>query len=152
MLIGRIVAAGLFLASCLFCAELPDGPAKDIILHSCTGCHAADSMSGYKHTKEEWQAIVSRMGERAPSVSKDDLDTIAAYLFKNFPTVEDASKLNVNKATAKELVDGMKITEKEAEAIVHYREQHELRVWGDMLVIYGLDGRKVEAVKDLLAF
>ncbi len=40
-----------------------------------------------------------------------------------------------------------------AGAIVKYRESHgDFRVWGDLLVIYGVDGRKIEAAKDRMTF
>jgi competence protein ComEA len=134
-------------------AELPDGPGKEIILRSCTGCHKPDAMSGYSHTPDEWQTIVDRMGDRAGLTDKSDLETLTTYLTKHFPKIVDPNKVNVNKATAKELVARLELTEKEAAAIVEYRDKHgDFRVWGDLLAIYGVDGKKIQAVKDRLDF
>ena len=78
---------------------------------------------------------------------------MAEYLYKNFPKIEDASKINVNKASAEEISKGLSLTTKEAEAVVRYRERHgDFREWGDMLVIYGVDGKKIEAAKDRMSF
>ncbi len=134
-------------------ADLPDGPGRDIILRACTGCHKADAFLGYRHTKDEYQAIVVRMGQRGAPANTEELDTVAAYLAKNFPKVDDPTKLNVNKATAKELMDGLGLTESEANAVIAYREKHgSFRAAGDLYIIYGLDGLKIEAQKDKLSF
>ena len=45
------------------------------------------------------------------------------------------------------------MTPEEAQAIVLYRNEHgDFREWGEMLVVYGVDGRKIKAVKDLMGF
>lgn len=134
-------------------AELPDGAGKDILLRACTGCHKAEEFLSYRHTKEEYQAIVQRMGQRGARASSEELDIIADYLAENFLKVEDPNKINVNKATAKEIETGLNLTAKEAEAIVGYRERHgEYHAWGDLLVIYGVDGKKIEAAKERMSF
>ncbi len=134
-------------------AELPDGAGKDILLRACTGCHKADEFLSYRHTQEEYAAIVQRMGQRGARASSEELDIIADYLAKNFLKVEDPNKINVNKAAAKEIETGLNLTAKEAEAIVGYRERHgEFHAWGDLLVIYGVDGKKIEAAKERMSF
>jgi competence ComEA-like helix-hairpin-helix protein len=134
-------------------AELPDGAGKDILLRACTGCHKAEEFLSYRHTKEEYQAIVQRMGQRGARASNDELDIIADYLAKNFLKVEDPNKNNINKATARQIETGLSLTAKEAEAIVDYRERHgDFHAWGDLLVIYGVDGKKIEAAKERMSF
>jgi competence protein ComEA len=134
-------------------AELPDGPGKEILLRACTNCHKAEEFLSYRHTKQEYQAIVYRMGDRGARATTQELDTVAAYLYKNFPKTEETGKINVNKASAKEIETGLGLTSAEAEAVVKYREGHgDFRVWGDLLVIYGVDGRKIEAAKDRMTF
>jgi competence protein ComEA len=135
-------------------ADLPDGAGKEILLRACVGCHKAEEFAAYRHTKAEYQSIVYRMAEqRGARATTEELDTVAAYLAKNFLKVEDPNQVNVNKATAKQIETGLGLTAKEAEAIVAYRESHgEFRVWGDLLVIYGVDGRKIAAAKDRMSF
>lgn len=140
-------------SSTVSAAVLPDGPGKQIILRECTACHLPDHFTKYRHTNDEWQAIVIRMGQRVRSATKEELDSVQKYLFTNFPKTEEAGKLNVNKANAQEIAAGLGLTSDEAKALVEYRQQHgTFREWGELLAIYGVDGRKIEAAKDRMSF
>lgn len=149
----RIVAIVLLLTSPASAAELPGGPGREVLIRACIGCHKAEEFATYRHTKEEYRSIVYRMGDRGAQASAKELDQLADYLAQNFLKVEDPSKVNVNRATAKELETRLELTSKEAEAIVAYRERHgDFRAVGDMYVIYGVDGRKLQAAKDKISF
>jgi competence ComEA-like helix-hairpin-helix protein len=133
--------------------EMPEGQGKQIILRECTACHLPDHFTKYQHTPEEWQAIVIRMGTRVRAATKEELDTVTKYLATNYPKVEVAGKLNVNKAKAADIQAQLSLTPEEADAVVKYRERHgDFREWGDLLAIYGVDGRKIEAAKDRMSF
>jgi competence ComEA-like helix-hairpin-helix protein len=138
---------------CAPAADLPDGKGKELILRACIGCHKADEIGAYRFTKDEYHTIAYRMGDRGAQATRAELDTIADYLFENFPKIEDASKINVNKATAQEIATRLGLTAEEAEAVVKYRERHgDFHAWGDLLIIYGVDGKKIEAAKDKISF
>lgn len=148
----RLPMVFMLAAARLQAADLPAGSGRETLIRDCTGCHRADDFAAYRHTPDEYRSIVYRMGDRAQAPARD-LDEITAYLAKNFPKVEDPSKVNVNKATAKELETRLGLTAKEAEAIVAYREQHgDFHAPGDLYIIYGVDGRKIEAAKDKISF
>jgi competence ComEA-like helix-hairpin-helix protein len=133
-------------------AHLPDGAGKQIIEQYCAGCHKGDALAGYQKTRQDWDTVVMRMGQRT-TASHDELTTLSDYLATNFPKVDDPNKVNVNKADAKEISERLGLTMKEAEAIVDYRERRGLfHTWGDLLVIYGVDGSKIEAVQDKISF
>jgi len=150
---STILAALILTAPLAQAAELPDGPGKAIILRTCVGCHKAEEFTAYRLSKEQYHSAVYRMLDRGAQASNAELETVAEYLYKNFPKIEDASKINVNKASAEEISKGLSLTTKEAEAVVRYRERHgDFREWGDMLVIYGVDGKKIEAAKDRMSF
>ena len=145
---GDPVQAGVAAAK-----AMPEGPGKQIILRECTACHLPDHFVKYQHTNEEWQSIVVRMGTRVRSATKDELETVQKYLATNFPKVQDATKLNVNKATVKDIETRLSLTPEEAAAVVDYRSRHgEFREWGDMLAIYGVDGQKIFAAKERMSF
>jgi competence protein ComEA len=134
-------------------AELPDGQGKDLILRAYVGCHKPEEIAVYRFTKDEYHMITYRMGERGAQATREELDIIADYLFEHFPKIEDASKINVNKATAEEIAGGLALTNEEAAAIVQYRQRHgDFHAWGDLLIIYGVDGKKIAAVKDKISF
>ena len=133
--------------------EMPEGAGKQIILRECTACHMPDHFTKYRHTNEEWQAIVVRMGQRVRSATKEELDTVQKYLTSNYPKLEESGKVNMNKSTAQQIEEQLSLTAEEAAAIVDYRRRHgEFREWGELLAIYGVDGRKIEAAKDRMSF
>jgi competence ComEA-like helix-hairpin-helix protein len=147
-----LLALSCFTASAFAAGELPEGAGKQVIQQHCAGCHPGAALSGYQKTREDWEAIVVRMGQRT-AASRDELTTLADYLATNFPKVDDPNKVNVNKADAKEISERLGLTMKEGEAIVAYRERRGVfHSWGDLLVIYGVDGTKIEAVQDKISF
>lgn len=147
-----LLSAGM-LSVCLRADDLPDGKGKEIILRACVGCHKAEELTQYRFTKDEYQVIVYRMGDRGAQATRAELDVIAAYMFEHFPKVEDPAKVNVNKASAQRIADGLGLTKEEAEAVVKYRERHgDFHAWGDLLIIYGVDGKKIAAAKDKMSF
>jgi competence protein ComEA len=151
--LAKNFGAGESAASGAAADVMPEGPGKQIILRECTACHLPDHFIKYRHTNEEWQAIVIRMGQRVRSATKEELDTVEKYLATNFPKVDDATRLNVNKASAEEIVARLGLTLEEAKAVEDYRQRHgSFREWGELLAIYGVDGRKIEAAKDRMSF
>jgi competence protein ComEA len=137
-------------------ASLPDGPGKQFILTQCTACHLPDQFTKYHHTPVEWQAIITRMGTRVSSATKQDLDQVLQYFVTNYPKIEapdDPNKVNMNKSSAQEIATRLDLTEAEAEAIVHYRETHgDFKEWKDMLIIYGVNGKKIRDRQGKMAF
>ena len=148
-----LIAAFTLLSPRAQAAELPDGRGKDLIMRACIGCHKPDEIAAYRFTKDEYHTIAYRMGERGAQATRAELDIIADYLFENFPKIEDPAKINVNKATAQEIATGLALTAEEADAIVKYRQRHgDFQAWGDLLIIYGVDGKKIAAAKDKISF
>ena len=154
----RSFVFGLLTSACLVfpvlvfpvaAADLPEGPAKAIILRACDGCHRATEIPGYKHTRQEWIGTLDRMQKRGAPVKPEEVDTVIEYLAANFPKIVDATKVNVNKATVEEIATGLDLTLEEAQKIVEHREKYRLfRWWQDLYLVYDLDGRKIEKVKD----
>ena len=103
--------------------DFPEGAGKTLILRSCGQCHPTDQIARQKKSEPDWQATVVRMAGRGAKVTSEETDTIIKYLAVNFAKLEDATKVNVNKADAKALL-GLGFTDKEAEAIIDYRTRH----------------------------
>lgn len=133
--------------------DFPDGPAKEYINQICLQCHQPAMLLGQKRTESDWKKTIARMATKGVPGTPDQFDAIAAYMTKNFGKSEDTSKVNMNKAKADELVTALGLTPDEAKALIGFREKHgEFREWGDMLVVYGVDGLKIEAAKDKMTF
>jgi competence protein ComEA len=150
----RILALSLLLiAPALAQKDFPDGPAKEYVNQICLQCHAPAQLLSQHRTQSDWKTTVARMALKGVPGTPEQFDAIAAYMAKNFGKAEDSTKINMNKARAEEIVSAIGLTPDEAKALVAYREKHgDYREWGEMLVVYGVDGRKLEAAKDKMSF
>lgn len=132
---------------------LPDGPGKEVVLKKCTSCHSVRNVIARRATADDWALVVTKMIGRGASISDDEGDTIVNYLADHFgptspkpgqsspadasppassaaPTAAPAQKngdsgtsVNVNNATAGQLMATLALTQKAADKIVHQRGQ-----------------------------
>jgi competence protein ComEA len=101
-------------------------------------------------TRDEWGAVVGEMAADGAQATEDEFNEIVDYLATAFPK---APKINVNKAGAKDLEGGLELSTKEAEAIVHYREEKgSFKSIEDVEKVPGVDAKKIEAKKERLTF
>ena len=128
---------------------LPEGPGKETFQMVCSMCHSPNAVIGQQGTRQWWQSKVTEMLQEVTDIPDSDVDTIVAYLAKNFPAV----KIKVNKASPKDLETGLELTSKESEAIVQYREANgNFKTLDDLKRVPGLDAAKIESKKDRLEF
>ena len=133
--------------------DFPEGQAKEYVTKICLQCHEPSQLLDQKRSEADWKATVARMALKGVAAPAEQYDAVAAYMAKYFGKTEDATKINMNKATAEQIVAVIGLTPEEAKALVTYRETHgDYREWGEMLVVYGVDGRKLEAAKDKMSF
>lgn len=124
--------------------DLPDGPGKAEVLKICQDCHDLDTVTVENRTRDGWKKTVAKMGDRGAEATDQEFEVIIAYLTKNF------GRINVNTATAEEIVSGIDFTPKEAAAIVQYREKNgPYKNWKDLGQV--IDAVRVEAKKDHIA-
>jgi competence ComEA-like helix-hairpin-helix protein len=133
--------------------DFPDGPAKEYVNKICLQCHQPAQLLAQRRTEADWKRTIARMATKGVAAPAEQFDAVAAYMAKNFGKEEDATKLNINKANAEEIVNVLGLTPDEAKALLAFRGKHgEFHEWGDMLVVYGVDGLKIEAAKDKITF
>jgi competence protein ComEA len=146
-----------FLTACLAAAssaaaaadkpKLPEGPGKETLVRICGGCHGAEIVLGKRLDRDGWSQIVVNMIQRGAQGSDDEFADIVDYLTNTL------SKINVNQATAQQLRSGLGLSEKEAAAVLHYRdEKGDFKTIDDLKKVPGLDAAKIEAKRSLLAF
>jgi len=88
------------------------------------------------------------MIQRGATMKDEDVRVVVDYLTKNF-----GAKVNVNKTTAKDIASGLELTAQEAEAIVNYRKANgDFKDWESLTKVSGVDAKKLESKKDLVAF
>lgn len=148
-----LALSSLLISPALAQKDFPDGPAKEYVNRICLQCHEPAQLLSQRKSEADWKATVARMALKGAGGATEQYDAIAAYMAKNFGKQEDATKINMNKAKPEEIVAAIGLTPAEAQALVTYREKHgDYREWGEMLVVYGVDGRKLEAAKDKMSF
>src|SRR6185436_20234959 len=64
--------------------KLPAGPGKEIVGTACAQCHALQQLDR-GHDAGQWQLTVERMLSAGAKVPPAQVDTVVAYLAKNFP-------------------------------------------------------------------
>jgi len=127
--------------------QLPEGKGKAAVLKICVGCHEAGEAVGSRRTEIGWQRNVVEMVDRGAQGSDDELAEIVAYLSKYF------GKLNVNTASPAQLQDFLGLSEKEAQAIVTYREREgSIKDFEQLKSVPGADSEKLQAKRALIAF
>jgi competence protein ComEA len=133
--------------------KLPDGPGKATTEKVCGSCHGAELVLGRQDDREGWGALVNDMIERGAKGSDDEFYEVVDYLATNFSKTSPVIKINVNKATAKDLQGALRLTEKQAAAIVHQREEKgDFKSIDDLKKVPGIDAGKIEANKNRLAY
>jgi competence protein ComEA len=126
--------------------DLPEGPGKAEVLKICRDCHDLDAITGENRTKEGWKKTIAKMVDRGAEGTDEQYEMIVTYLSKNF------GRVNVNTATADEIVAGIDFSAKEAAAIMAYRDKNgPFKNWRDLSKVEGLDAARVEAKKDHIA-
>ena len=156
--------------------KLPEGHGREILTSVCQQCHGIEGVLSQRHPQEDWKDLVNSMVSNGAPLTDEEVDTLSEYLGKNFGPANAAgeskpseakesketkdtkdeparAKVNVNQSTAKELESNLNLSEKEAGAIVSYREKNgKFSGITDLKKVGGLDGEKIDAAKDQLEF
>jgi competence protein ComEA len=129
---------------------LPDGPGKEVVVRTCLECHDAASFRKKRFKRDDWSETVGKMIDQGAQATGQEQTAIIDYLVHNFGP---DSKVRINTAPFSEIRVVLSFTNEETKAIIDYRDQHgafkELR---DLLNVPGVDVKKVEAKKEMLAF
>jgi competence protein ComEA len=128
--------------------ELPEAKGKEVVETVCSVCHEATTVSRFRKSKDDWQAVIDDMITRGADASDQDFDTVVDYLARCFgPTI------NVNASKADELEKQLEISAQEAEAIVQYRESKgDFKELADLKKVTSLDFSKIEPLRYRITF
>ena len=133
--------------------QLPDGPGKAVTQKVCGTCHGAEIVIGRQEEREAWGAIVEDMIQRGATGTEDEMYQVVDYLSAHFSKSSPVIKISVNKATAKDLQATLRLTEKEASAIVQQRDaKGAFKSLEQLESVPGVDAKKIEASKNRLSF
>jgi competence protein ComEA len=133
--------------------KLPEGEGKAATVRLCGTCHAAEIVMSRRESVEGWSGVVEDMIRRGLRGTDEEFGEVVDYLVAHFPKGAPLSKVNVNKAGAEELVASLGLTEKQASAIVKYRdEKGSFKTVEDLQKVPGLNAGVIEAKKNRLEF
>jgi competence protein ComEA len=129
---------------------LPDGPGKEVIARACLECHDAASFRKLRLNRDDWTEKVGQMVDQGADATAQEQTAIIDYLVHNFGP---GSKVHINTAPLSEIRVVLGFTNEETKAIIAYRDQHgDFKELRDLLNVPGVDSKKVEAKKEMLAF
>lgn len=114
-----IVVAMTTLGSALMARqELPPGPSADLTMRLCTaGCHGVDKFTSEHRSKSQWRETIETMKTDGAKGSDEEFRSILSYLMIHFGV-----PVKINKATAKQIDDGLELEPGQADAIVKFRD------------------------------
>lgn len=128
--------------------DFPPGPGRDVTLRLCSKCHSPNNILAMGRTSEGWQDLIVKMTTLGLQGTDEEFTSTLDYLTASFPP-----KINVNRANATQLVAVLALTAQEAAAIVSYREKNgNYKTIDDLKKVSDVDGKKLDAKKDLLQF
>ena len=126
---------------------LSETKGKAAFERACVGCHQIEVATNSRYTETGWRQMVNTMVQRGAELSPSEIVNVTAYLSKNF------GKLNVNTAAAAQLEETLGLTEKEAQAIVSYREQSgDIKSLDQLKTVPGVSPDKIQAKAEAIAF
>jgi competence ComEA-like helix-hairpin-helix protein len=127
--------------------QLPEGPGKEATRKICSNCHDIETVTAARRTKIGWQQMVEDMAGRGAEGSDEELAAIVTYLATFY------GKVNVNTASADELRKALGLSEKEALAIVSWREKNgKYSSFDQLQKTPGVDAEKLRDKRGLVAF
>jgi competence ComEA-like helix-hairpin-helix protein len=151
MKIALLLASAFAIPLALAQPKLPDGEGKEVVERLCLKCHGPENFVNKKYTKDGWDEVIYSMQSRGLTGTDQEFETIARYCARYLGKSE--TKVNVNRATAKELESALRLPSDQAEAIVRYRgEKGEFHAWQEVAKVPGVDSQKIEENKDRLTF
>jgi competence protein ComEA len=132
-------------------SKLPDGEGKATVERICSKCHELEVVARAPNTRAGWNSVVDDMVVRGAEGTDEELERILDYLAKNLGGTP--AKINVNKATARELAAALAISKETASAIVSEREKNgPYKQWQDLKRVPGIDLKRIEDKRDRLEF
>ena len=128
-------------------AALPQGEGRDAVATMCVPCHGVLVAVAARKTPLAWSASVEDMRVKGAKGTDEQAQAAAKYLSTWFAAVD------VNRATAEDLVKIAEFTPEEAAAIVAWREAgHAFKSYTDVKKVPGLDAKRLAAAKPRLAY
>jgi competence protein ComEA len=127
--------------------KLPEAPGKAVVTTMCTSCHGTEIITDAPRTVPNWVDTVLSMKDFGAEGSDEDWKAVTDYIVVNL------ALLDVNKSTAAEMAQVLRVNEQMAEEVVAYREkQGGFKAIGDLKQAPGLDAALIDTLAPRLLF
>ena len=127
--------------------KLPEAPGKAVLTTMCTSCHGTDVITDAPRTVPSWIDTVLSMKDFGAQGSDEDWKAVTDYIVVNL------AHLEVNKSTAAEMAQVLRVSENVAEGVVAYREkQGGFKAIADLKQAPGLDAATIDTLASRLIF
>ncbi len=113
----------------------------------CSNCHDAERILSTRRTRTQWEEVIEKMIDRGAEGTSDDFTTAEEYLLRV------SGRVNVNRASSKDMVTVLGITQKDAEAVAEYRKANgEFKDFDSLAKVPGIDLEKLNKGRDAISF
>jgi competence protein ComEA len=113
----------------------------------CSTCHDAQRILSNRRTKDQWGEVIDKMVERGAQGTDEDFNGVLEYLVSHY------GRINVNRGTTKDLETVLKLSEKDAEAIVGYRKDNgPFTDFETLAKVPGIDVETLKQNRDAISF
>jgi competence protein ComEA len=127
--------------------QLPPGEGRDTVVMICGDCHGPEMVGSQRRSRVEWETLVEDMASRNGAASDEQKKVIVTYAIHNF------GKVNINIATAEDVVEIVQLPAAQATAIVEYRKKSgEFKTLDDLRKVPDVDFAKIQERKDRIGF
>jgi competence ComEA-like helix-hairpin-helix protein len=128
-------------------AILKPGDGRDAVASMCVPCHGVLPAVAQRRTALGWSFLVEDMRVKGARGTDEQAEAAAKYLSAHFAAVD------VNTATADELVTVAELGAEDAAAIVTFRgEGRPFKSYADLKKIPGVDPKRLAAAKPRLVY
>lgn len=114
---------------------------------ACLVCHPWENIVEIRRTVSQWDEVVANMAQRGAPATPDELAIVTKFLARYYGLV------HVNSAGAEEFSSVLGLSEKDARAIVGYRQAHgKFADAAALASVEGIEKTKIEEQLDALVF
>lgn len=147
---AAIILAGLAVAGSAAMAaraQEPEDQAANAFKRVCSTCHDADRIIATRRTRTQWEEVIEKMVERGAQGTADDFTAAEEYLLRV------SGRVNVNRAPSQDFVAVLRLTPKDADAIIEYRKTNgEFKDFDDLCKVPAIDTEKLKQARDAISF
>jgi competence ComEA-like helix-hairpin-helix protein len=142
-----VVAVATILAAIGAKAQDQDDAPAAAFRRVCSNCHDAERILATRRTRTQWEEVIEKMIDRGAEGTSDDFTTAEEYLMRV------SGRVNVNRASSKDMVTVLSITQKDADAIAEYRKANgEFKDFDSLAKVPGIDLDKLNKGRDAISF